>query len=180
LSVYSSDHAPYRFDKSGKLPNGDATTFKEMANGVPGIELRLPLLFSEGVMTGRIDVHQFAALTAGNHARLYGLAPRKGAIAIGADADLALWNEERELTVSAAMLHDRVGYTPYEGRRIRGWPEVVLSRGRVVVSDGELRVEAGSGEFIVRGTPEPLMARPGAPRSPGHALRALVGMEPAR
>ena len=93
LSVYSSDHAPYRFDETGKLPNGDATTFKEMANGVPGIELRLPLLFSEGVMTGRIDVHQFAALTAGNHARLYGLAPRKGAIAIGADADLALWNE---------------------------------------------------------------------------------------
>jgi dihydropyrimidinase len=180
LSVYSSDHAPYRFDKGGKLPNGAATTFKEMANGVPGIELRLPLLFSEGVMKGRIDVHQFAALTAGNHARLYGLAPRKGAIAVGADADVALWNDEREVQVGAAMLHDRVGYTPYEGRVVRGWPEVVLSRGRVVVSDGQLQVQAGSGQFIARGTPEPLMSPRGPSRSRGHALRALIGLEPVR
>jgi dihydropyrimidinase len=180
LAVYSSDHAPYRFDESGKLPKGDATTFKEMANGVPGIELRLPLLFSEGVMAGRIDIQQFVALTATHHARLYGLAPRKGAIAIGADADLALWNDERRVTVTASMLHDRVGYTPYEGRSLRGWPEVVLSRGRVVVENNELRVAAGSGEFIARGTPEPLMQRRATPRAAGHVLRALVGLESTR
>ena len=182
LSVYSSDHAPYRFDESGKLPKGEATTFKEMANGVPGIELRLPLLFSEGVMAGRIDIHQFVALTATNHARLYGLAPRKGAITVGADADLVLWNDQREVTVSAAMLHDRVGYTPYEGRVLRGWPEVVLSRGRVIVEDGTLHAEAGSGRYIPRGTPEPLRERhdtAGATRSPrARGLRALVGLEP--
>ena len=177
LSVYSSDHAPYRFDEGGKLPKGEATTFKEMANGVPGIELRLPLLFSEGVMKGRIDVHEFAALTAGNHARLYGLAPRKGAIAVGADADLALWNDECEVQVGTAMLHDRVGYTPYEGRVVRGWPELVLSRGRVVVSDGQLQVAAGSGQFIPRGMPELLISPRGATRPRGHALRALVGLE---
>ncbi len=179
LSVYSSDHAPYRFDDSGKLPKGEATTFKEMANGVPGIELRLPLLFSEGVMTGRMSIHQFVALTATNHARLYGLAPRKGAIALGADADLALWNPEREVHVAAAMLHDRVGYTPYEGRTLKGWPEVVLSRGRVVVEGNALHVAAGSGEFIARGTPEPI-AHARSTRLPGHVLRVLTGLEAPR
>jgi dihydropyrimidinase len=179
LSVYSSDHAPYRFDASGKLPNGEATTFKEMANGVPGIELRLPLLFSEGVMTGRIDIHQFVALTAGNHARLYGLAPRKGAIALGADADVVLWNDAREVRVSAGMLHDRVGYTPYEGRLLRGWPEVVLSRGRVVVRDNQLHVPPGSGLFIPRGTPEPVRTKREEPRRAGHVLRALTGLDAA-
>lgn len=176
LSVYSSDHAPYRFDASGKLPNGDATTFKEMANGVPGIELRLPLLFSEGVMTGRIDIHEFVALTATNHARLYGLAPRKGSIVVGADADLVLWNPDRELTVTAAMLHDNVGYTPYQGRRLRGWPEVVTSRGRVVVEHGEMLAPPGSGEFIHRGTPEPLMQVRTRVDEPRGGFRSLLGL----
>ena len=132
LSVYSSDHSPFRFDETGKLPKGAATTFKEMANGVPGIELRMPLLFSEGVMKGRMSIEQFVALTATNHAHMYGLAPRKGAIAIGADADIAIWNPQRVVDVSAAMLHDNVGYTPYEGMRLTGWPEDVFSRGRSV------------------------------------------------
>ncbi|MGI4778133.1 MAG: dihydropyrimidinase [Janthinobacterium lividum] len=164
LGVYSSDHAPYRFDETGKLPKGDQTGFKDMANGVPGIELRMPLLFSEGVMTGRITIEQFVALTATNHARMYGLAPRKGGIAIGGDADLAVWNPERETLVTAAMLHDNVGYTPYEGRTLRGWPEVVLSRGRVVVRDNALSAERGSGRYIARGKPEPMARRATAVR----------------
>jgi len=177
LSVYSSDHAPYRFDDSGKLPRGESTTFKEMANGVPGIELRLPLLFSEGVMAGRIDIHRFVELSATNTARLYGLAPRKGAIALGADADLALWNPRREVQVTAALLHDNVGYTPYEGRRLRGWPEIVLSRGRVVVDDGVLHAAPGSGEFIARGAPELLCAPRDTPaRATRGRLRAFTGL----
>lgn len=182
LATYSSDHAPYRFDASGKLPKGDETTFKEMANGVPGIELRLPLLFSEGFLGGRMDIHQFVALAAGNHARLYGLAPRKGAIALGADADIALWNPERRTTVSAAMLHDNVGYTPYEGRTLRGWPEVVISRGRVVVQDGQLHAERGSGEYLRRCAPDVPRRDPAlaAARRPfGSVLKALVGLEGA-
>ena len=111
LSVYSSDHAPYRFDETGKLPKGNATSFKEMANGVPGIELRLPLLFSEGVMAGRLSVEEFVALTATNHAQMYGLAPRKGAIEVGADADIVIWDTKRKTTITAEMLHDAVGYT---------------------------------------------------------------------
>ena len=159
LQVYSSDHAPYKFDESGKLPKGDQTTFKDMANGVPGIELRLPLLFSEGVMKGRITIERFVALTATNHARMYGMLPRKGTIAVGADADLAIWNPDCERTITYGMLHDNVGYTPYEGRTIRGWPETVISRGRVAVEKGQLKVARGSGQFIVRGTPEPVLRK---------------------
>jgi len=148
FQVFSSDHAPYRFDASGKLPRGDKTTFKEIANGVPGIELRLPLLFSEGVGQGRLDLNAFVALTATNHAKLYGLYPRKGTIAVGSDADIAIWDPERETEVTAGMLHDNVGYTPYEGRRLRGWPVTVLSRGRIVVEDRKLVAERGSGQFL--------------------------------
>jgi len=159
LGVFSSDHAPYRFDETGKLPKGAQTGFKDMANGVPGIELRMPLLFSEGVMAGRITIEQFVALTSTNHARMYGLAPQKGTIAIGADADLALWNPERETTVTWSMLHDNVGYTPYEGRTLRGWPEVVLSRGRVVVQNNTLNAGRGSGRYVPRGKPEPMQRK---------------------
>ena len=148
FQVFSSDHAPYRFDASGKLPKGDKTTFNEIANGVPGIELRLPLLFSEGVQQGRLDLNQFVALTATNHAKLYGLYPRKGTIAVGSDADIAIWDPEFETTVTAGLLHDNVGYTPYEGRQLKGWPVTVLSRGRIVVEDGKLLAQRGSGAFL--------------------------------
>jgi dihydropyrimidinase len=148
FQVFSSDHAPYRFDASGKLPKGDKTTFKEIANGVPGIELRLPLLFSEGVGQGRLDLNTFVALTATNHAKLYGLYPKKGTIAVGSDADIAIWDPERETAITAGILHDNVGYTPYEGRRLRGWPVTVLSRGRIVVDNGRLAAVRGSGAFL--------------------------------
>ncbi|MDH3691512.1 MAG: dihydropyrimidinase [Gammaproteobacteria bacterium] len=155
FSVFSSDHAPYRFDESGKLAHGTNAPFKRIANGVPGLELRLPLLFSEGVNQGRLTLQQFVALTATNAARLYGLYPRKGSIAIGADADLAIWDPDKEVVVSAANIHDRVGYTPYEGKPLTGWPVTVISRGRVVVDDGELLVDRGSGEFLPCDHPAP-------------------------
>jgi len=150
FQVFHSDHAPFRFDETGKLAAGPNATFKQIANGVPGLELRLPLLFSEGVRTGRIDLHRFVELTATNAAKIYGLHPRKGTIAIGSDADLAVWNPEKRVTVRWADLHDNVGYTPYEGREITGWPELVMSRGRVVVADGALQVERGSGRYYSR------------------------------
>lgn len=176
LATFSSDHAPYRFDASGKLPKGDATTFKEMANGVPGIELRLPLLFSEGVATGRMDIHQFVALGAGNHAKLYGLAGRKGELIAGADADIAIWDPQHRVTVTAGMLHDNAGYTPYEGRELQGWPTTVICRGRVVVQDGQLHAPRGSGQFLRRGKPELLgaSARPAQAGASGTVLKALL------
>lgn len=154
LAVYSSDHAPYRYDAFGKLPKGEKTTFKEIANGVPGLELRLPLLFHYGVASGRISLQQFVELTSTAHARIYGLAPRKGTIAPGSDADIAIWDPQLQVTVSAAMLHDNTGYTPYEGRQLQGWPTTVISRGTVIVELSTeplaMRQWRGRGQFIAR------------------------------
>ena len=158
FQVFSSDHAPYRFDETAKLKHGPNAHFKQIANGVPGLELRLPLLFSEGVRKGRITLNEFVALTATNAAKLYGLFPRKGTIAVGADADFAIWDPERKVDVTYDLLHDAVGYTPYEGRTITGWPVTVVSRGRVVVEDGALHAERGSGAFLECEKPE--SARP--------------------
>ncbi len=158
FQVFSSDHAPYRYDETAKLSAAAKESFKRIPNGVPGIELRLPLLFSEGVNKQRIDIHQFVALTATNVAKLYGLHPRKGTIAVGTDADLAIWDPHKQVTVTYDMLHEKTGYTPYEGRRLMGWPVTVISRGRVAVQDGELRVQPGSGQFLARGLSE--YARP--------------------
>ena len=174
FQVLSSDHAPYRFDESGKLPKGAQTTFKEMANGIPGLQVRLPLAFSEGVGKKRISLQEFVALTATDHARMYGLFPRKGNIEIGSDADLAIWDAEKQVRLTAGMMKDNVGYTPYEGMTVTGWPTTVLSRGRVVVENEELKVNRGTGKFIARGTPGPVAAaklRDG----PAAVLRKLVG-----
>ena len=150
FQVFSSDHSPYRFDESGKLKHGPNAPFPKVANGVPGLELRLPLLFSEGVGKGRLTLNQFVELTATSPAKIYGLHPRKGTIAIGGDADLALWDPEWERTITYDMLHDQAGYTPYEGRQIKGWPRIVISRGRVAVEDEALQVERGSGQYLHR------------------------------
>lgn len=162
FEVFSSDHAPYRFDSSGKLNAGPNPSFKKIANGVPGLEVRLPLLYSEGVRKGRLTLNQFVALTSTNAAKLYGLHPRKGTIAIGSDADLVLFDPEWQRTISVDMLHDNVDYTPYEGRVCTGWPRMVLSRGRVVVEDGELQAERGSGMFLERAPVPPADLSAGA------------------
>src|SRR5438874_5489669 len=152
LHVYSSDHAPY--GREGKLPKGESTTFKEMANGVPGLELRLPLLFTYGYKQGRISLQEFVNLTATRHAQTYGLYPRKGTIAVGADADIAIWDPEKEPKIESTR--DKTGYTPYKGRKLKGWPVTVLSRGEVIVEDGGLVAKRGRGRFIVREPSEAL------------------------
>jgi dihydropyrimidinase len=173
FAVLSSDHAPYRFDESGKLPKGEKTTFKEMANGVPGLQVRLPLLYAEGVGKGRLSLNEFVALTATNHARMYGLAD-KGRLETGADADIAIWEPGKRVTLTAAMMKDNVGYTPYEGMTVTGWPTTVLSRGRVAVHEGKLLVEKGSGRFIARGVPAPV-ASARLREGPAAILRKLIG-----
>ena len=150
FQVFSSDHAPYRFDASGKLNAGPNPTFKKIANGVPGLEVRMPLLFSEGVRKGRLSLNQFVALTSTNAAKIYGLYPQKGSIAVGGDADIAIWDPEWERTISQSMLHDNMDYTPYEGRTVTGWPRMTINRGRIVVEDETLQVDRGSGAFIER------------------------------
>jgi dihydropyrimidinase len=112
--------------------------------------VRLPLLFDAMVSKGRLGLEKFVDLTATAHAKIYNLHPRKGSIAVGADGDIAIWDPEREVTLTDAMMHDLAGYTPYAGRKLRGWPITVLSRGRVIVADGKRSAEPGSGRFLAR------------------------------
>jgi dihydropyrimidinase len=127
-------------------------------NGVPGIETRLPILFSEGVVKGRISLQRFVELTATNPAKLYGLYPRKGSLAIGADADIVIYDAQRAVTIRNQMLHHNVDYTPYEGLDITGWPELVLSRGEIVVEKGACTGQPGRGLFLRCAAPE--LAKP--------------------
>jgi len=158
--VFSSDHAPFSYDDPhGKRLGGKEVAFPYIPNGIPGLETRLPLLFSEGVGKGRIGLDAFVALTATNPARMYGLYPRKGTIAVGADADLVIWDEAREVTIRNDLLHHAVDYTPYEGARVKGWPAITLSRGEAVWQDGEFRGRAGRGEFLRCGPPAPLLRK---------------------
>ena len=152
FTIFSSDHAPFRYDDpEGKKPGGEEVAFRHIPNGIPGLETRLPLLYSEGVLAGRISVNRFVELTSTNPAKAYGLHPRKGTIAIGSDADLVVW-DERELTLRNADLHHNVDYTPYEGRALRAWPGLTIARGEVVW-DGQLRSRPGRGRFLTCAAP---------------------------
>jgi dihydropyrimidinase len=102
------------------------------------------------VSRGRLGLEKFVELTATAPAKIYNLHPRKGSIAVGADADIAIWDPDRRVTVSDEMMHDRAGYTPFAGRTVQGWPVTVLSRGRVIVESGKLSASPGSGRFLPR------------------------------
>jgi dihydropyrimidinase len=119
-------------------------------NGIPGVATRMPILFSEGVVKGRIDLNRFVALTSTNHAKTYGLYPRKGTIAVGSDADIAIWDPKKKVKLTHALLKDGSDYTPYEGLEITGWPELTMVRGRCIVNDGRLVGSKDLGQFIKR------------------------------
>ena len=176
FQVFSSDHAPYRYDDTGKFHAGPNPTFKKIANGVPGLEVRMPLLFSEGVRKGRLSLNEFVALTSTNPAKIYGLHPRKGTIAIGSDADLALWDPDWERTITLSMLHDNMDYTPYEGRQVTGWPRTVISRGRIIVENETLFADRGSGHFLERSPldPKPQSFGGNAPLNPTRVFGADI------
>ncbi|WP_438390388.1 dihydropyrimidinase [Caballeronia sp. DA-9] len=160
FTVFSSDHAPFSFDDDqGKKPGGREVAFPYIPNGIPGIETRLPLLYSEGVLTGRISANRFVELTATNPAKTYGLHPRKGTIAIGSDADLVIW-DERSVLLTNAMLHHAVDYTPYEGRTVGAWPAYTISRGEVVWDGERFLGTPGRGRFLQRGLPTMIARRP--------------------
>ena len=155
----SSDHAPYRADATGKFLHGLDAPYPRIANGMPGLAMRLPYLFSEGVAAGRITPQRFVQLSSANAARVFGL-DRKGAIAPGYDADIAIWNPGARRRVTLADQHDAMDYTPFEGMEITGWPETVLSRGVPVIRDGALVGEPGHGRFVAR-RPVDLAGLPG-------------------
>lgn len=153
FTVFSSDHAPFNYDSpEGKKPGGEEVAFRHIPNGLAGIETRMPLLYSEGVLGGRLTLEKFVELTATNPAKAYGLHPRKGSIAIGSDADLVIW-DEREFVLSNAMLHHAVDHTPYEGHTLRAWPALTLVGGQVVWDGTQFHPRPGKGRFLPCGMP---------------------------
>ena len=153
LQVLSSDHAPYRFDASGKFSAGPKPNFKQIANGMPGLEMRMPLMFDaivarDAMQLGTGALSKFVELTATAPARIYDL-KLKGSIAVGYDADIAIWDAGTTVTLTDS-LHDNTGYNPFKGRQVQGWPQTVLRRGEVIVDQGKVLAKPGSGRLMLR------------------------------
>jgi dihydropyrimidinase len=149
LQVVSTDHCPFCFKEQKELGRGD---FTKIPNGGPGVEHRMSLIYSGGVAAGRFSVNRFVELVSTTPAKLFGLYPRKGTIAVGSDADLVIFDPTRKHTISAKTHHMRVDYSMFEGIQVTGMPSTVLSRGRVVVDNDKFLGRAGAGEFVKRST----------------------------
>ncbi len=147
LQAVSTDHCPFNFKGQKEMGLAD---FTKIPNGGPGIEHRLSLVYSGGVAAGRFSVNRFVELVSTAPARLFGLYPRKGTIAVGSDADLVIFDPRRQHTISANRHHMRVDYSMYEGVTVSGMPDVVLARGRVLVENGAFHGKAGAGNFLRR------------------------------
>jgi len=147
LSVISTDHCAFRFDTQKTLGKDD---FSKIPNGGPGLENRLQMIHEFGVRAGRISLNRMVELLATNPAKLFGLYPRKGTIAVGSDADIVVFDPEKTTTISAQTHHSKVDYSLYEGMKVTGSPEVVLLRGHVLVENGELVATPGIGRFVAR------------------------------
>jgi dihydropyrimidinase len=156
LQVVSTDHCPFCMNEPPQKQMGQGD-FSKIPNGAPGIETRLMLLWDGGVRAGHIDPHRFVEIVSTNPAKMFGLWPKKGTIAIGSDGDLVLFDADKRTVLSAATHHMRVDYNPYEGREVTGGPAVVLSRGEVIVDHGTLRAKPGRGQFVKRQGGRPLI-----------------------
>ena len=149
IQQVSSDHAPFHYENQKTMGRDN---FTRIPNGLPGVETRLPLVFTGGVTTGRLSPQRFVEITATNPARIFGLYPRKGTLDVGADADLIVVDPEAEGEIDAAQLHSAVDYSPYQGLRVRGFPTWTVSRGEVIVEHGEPVARRGRGRLAERGT----------------------------
>ncbi|MEW8956039.1 dihydropyrimidinase [Clostridium sp.] len=147
IQVVATDHCPFNFNKEKQMGKDD---FTKCPNGAPGVETRVPLLFSEGVMKNRISINKFVEVISTNPAKIFGLYPKKGSIMVGSDADIVIIDKEKKVTITKDILHENVDYTPYEGFELQGYPVLTMVRGKVVMKDNEFFGEKGYGEFIKR------------------------------
>ena len=148
LQVISTDHCPFCMKEQKELGRND---FSKIPNGGPGVEHRLSLVHNGGVVTGKITPNRFVELVSTSAAKIFGLFPRKGTIAVGSDADIVIFDPDEEMTITAATHHMNVDYSAYEGMKVRGVTKTVLSRGNVVIEEGQFMGRAGSGQFLKRG-----------------------------
>ncbi len=147
ISLVSSDHCAFSLKEKLRLGKG---AFNKIPHGAPGIETRIPILFSEGVNKGRITAGRFVELVSTNPAKIAGLYPAKGTIAVGSDADIAVIDPEKEMVISTETLHGICDFTPFDGFTVKGLPTQVIAGGRLIVSDGKLLAEAGGGRLVRR------------------------------
>jgi dihydropyrimidinase len=146
LQTVASDHTSWT--KQQKAANLD--DFTAIPVGVPSLQREMPLLYAKGVNEGRLSLNRFAAISSTNQAKIFGLYPRKGAIAVGSDADLAIYDPKLEVELSEADVRSAAGYEPYAGLKLRGYPVMTISRGEVIVDHGRLQALAGRGQFLAR------------------------------
>ena len=154
LQAVSTDHCPFWFEGGieGRIPGKELgkPSFDKIPNGMPGLEDRLPVMWHHGVNGGRYNANRFVEITATNPAKIFGLYPRKGTIAVGSEADIILWDPQKEHTISAETHHMNTDYNVYEGMTVKGWPVRTLLRGRSIVIGDEWHGQAGSGNFLER------------------------------
>ena len=146
VQVVATDHCPFMWEQ--KLMGKD--DFSKIPNGHPAIENRMELLFSEGVNKGRITLNKFVEVASTNAAKIFGMFPKKGTIAVGSDADIAIWDANEEHTLSASTHHMNVDYSGYEGWKVKGKVKKVFLRGKLAIDNNECKIEKGYGQFIKR------------------------------
>jgi len=147
LQVVATDHCTFDFRGDKQRGKDD---FTKCPNGGPGVETRIPLMYSEGVIKGRITHNEFADIISTNPAKIFGLYPKKGVLAKGSDADITIIDPDKQVVICENLLHENVDYTPYEGFEVKGWPILTMVRGQIVTEYGKLMVSPGFGEFIHR------------------------------
>jgi dihydropyrimidinase len=145
VNTVATDHCPFFFETQKTRGRDD---FSRIPGGAPGIETRLSLLHTHGVRTGRLSLERWVEVCCTEPARRFGLAARKGHLGVGADADVVVFDPQHRVTLAAETLHQHVDYCPYEGWEVRGYPKTVLSRGEVIVRDGDFVGISGRGEFL--------------------------------
>ena len=152
VDTLCSDHAPWTL--SEKLDAGlEVGSFRP---GMANLETLMPMLYSEGVAKGRISLSRWVELTSTNAARLFGMFPQKGTIAVGSDADLVVWDPDLARVVRGEEMRSRAGYDVYEGHEVHGWPAHTISRGEIVFENGEITAERGRGKRVIRGPHAPI------------------------
>ena len=161
LQTVGTDHCPFFYDGTkaisyegedimipGKELGKD--DFTKIPNGLPGVADRMPILWTEGVVKGRITPNQFVAYTSANPARIFGLYPQKGCLEPGSDADLVIWDPDKKLVYGVDVAHQRTDYNLYEGWELQGYPEKVFLRGRCIVDGNRWLGKRGQGQFLAR------------------------------